>query len=238
MTVSQVGKSVSVPLPDRAFFRGIFTSYRRLLVFVKPYWRLLAAAAVILTVNSLLALALPLAIRGIVDSALVQTDLRLLNQVTLLLLGIFIAQAFLGFGQSYLISWVGERVVANLRKTLYAHLQGMPLRFFAGTRVGELISRLGNDVTMIQDAVTSTLLSLLSQSIMLIGGLIIILVMAWRLTLLMLAIVPVAVLGMILLGRWVRKISRLAQDALAETTATAEEALAGIRIVKSFAREP
>ena len=238
MTVSQSTKPAPISLPDRAFFRGMFTSYRRLLVFVKPYWKLLAVAGVIITINSLLSLALPLVIRGIVDSALVVANLQLLNRVTLLLIAIFIVQAFLGFGDTYLVSWVGERVVANLRKALYAHLQSMPLRFFASTRVGELISRLGTDVMTIQEAVTSTLLSLVSQTITLIGGLIIIFVMSWRLTLMMLAIVPIAVLGMILLGRWVRKISRQAQDALAETSATAEEALGGVRIVKSFAREP
>ena len=238
MTASQTIRPPSISLPDRAFFRGMFTSYRRLLVFVKPYWKLLALAGVLITINSLLGLALPLVIRGIVDSALVAVNLQLLNRVTLLLLAIFVVQAFLGFGQIYLVSWVGERVVANLRKTLYAHLQSMPLRFFAITRVGELISRLGTDVMSIQEAVTSTLLSLVSQTITLIGGLVIIFVMSWRLTLMMLAIVPVAVLGMILLGRWVRKISRQAQDALAETSATAEEALGGVRIVKSFAREP
>ena len=237
MTASQSSQPPLIPLPDRAFFRGLFTNYRRLLVFVKPYWRWLAAAGVILTLNSLLSLALPLAIRSIVDSALVQADLPMLNRVTLLLFGIFVAQAILGFGQSYLISWVGERVVTNLRKLLFGHLQIMSLSFFAGTRIGELISRLGSDVTTIQDAVTGTLLSLLSQTIMLVGGVVILFVMAARLTLLMLAIIPLAVVGMIVLGRMVRKISRQAQDALAEATATAEEALSGVRIVKSFARE-
>ena len=235
MTASQTTKPTSIPRPDRAFFRGIFASYRRLLVFVKPYWQRLALAGVIVTVNSLLGLVLPLVIRGIIDSALVVANQQLLNRVTLLLLAIFVIQAFLGFGQIYLLSWVGERVVANLRKALYGHLQSMPLRFFAGTRIGELISRLGTDVMTIQDAVTTTLLNLVSQTITLVGGLIIIFVMSWRLTLMMLAIVPIAVIGMILLGRWVRKISRQAQDALAETSATAEEALGGIRIVKSFA---
>ncbi len=237
MTASQSSQPPLIPLPDRAFFRGLFTNYRRLLVFVKPYWRWLAAAGVILTLNSLLSLALPLAIRSIVDSALVQADLPMLNRVTLLLFGIFVAQAILSFGQSYLISWVGERVVTNLRKLLFGHLQIMSLSFFAGTRIGELISRLGSDVTTIQDAVTGTLLSLLSQTIMLVGGVVILFVMAARLTLLMLAIIPLAVVGMIVLGRMVRKISRQAQDALAEATATAEEALSGVRIVKSFARE-
>ncbi|MCX6033242.1 MAG: ABC transporter transmembrane domain-containing protein [Chloroflexi bacterium] len=229
---------LGVPLPDRRFWRGMFTQYRRLLVFVRPYWRRLAAAGAILTVNSLLGLALPWVIRNIVDTAFVQLDLALLNRVTGLLVLIFVAQAFLGFGQSFLISWVGERVVANLRQTVYARLHAMPLRFFAASRVGELLSRLGSDVTTIQDAVTGTLLSLLSQIIMLVGGIVIIFAMAWRLTLVMLAVVPLAVFGIILLGRFVRQISKEAQDALANVSAIAEEALTGVRIVKSFAREP
>ena len=216
----------------------MFTSYRRLLAFVKPYWKLLAWAGLILIINSLLGLALPLVVRAIVDTALVQANLRMLNRVTELLVLLFIAQAVLGFGQRYLLGWIGERVVANLRKTLYAHLHTMPLRFFANTRVGELVSRLGNDVMTIQEAVTSTLLSLLSQIVTFVGGVVIIFMMAWRLTLLMLAVVPPAIIGMILLGRIVRRISKQVQDTLADVTATAEEALGGVRIVKSFAREP
>lgn len=227
-----------IPLPDRTFFRGMFTHYRRLLRFVQPYWRLLAAAGIILTLNSLAGLALPLVISKVVDGALLEASLETLNRVIGLLLGLFLLQAVFGFGQSYLLGWVGERVVANLREMLYAHLQNMPLRFFAGTRTGELLSRLGNDVSTIQNAVTDTLLSLLSNAIMLLGGVIIIFVMAWRLALVMLAVVPLAVIGMIVLGRWVRRYSRQVQDALADISATAEEALAGVRIVKSFAREP
>lgn len=215
-----------------------FATYRRMLVYVRPYWRLLAIAGVILVLNSLLGLALPWVVRTIIDSAFVQANLKLLNQVTGMLLVLFVAQAFLGFGESYLMSWVGERVITDLRKALYGHLHTMPLRFFSSTRVGELISRLGNDVTTIQEAATSTLLNLLSQLVIFVGGVVIIFVMAWRLTLLMLAVVPLALFCMMLLGRTVRKISKAVQDALADITAVAEEALGGVRIVKSFAREP
>lgn len=231
---STVHRWSEFPLPNRAMFAG----YARILRFVRPYWRRLALAGVILTLNSLASLALPLVIRNVIDSALVQANLPLLNWVTLLLLALFAAQAILGFGQSYLLGWTGERVVANLREELYAHLHAMPLRFFANTRIGELLSRLGNDVGTIQTAVTDTLLSLLSNTIMLVGGIIIIFVMAWRLTLVMLAVVPLAIIGMIVLGRIVRRLSKQVQDALAESSATAEEALTGVRIVKSFAREP
>jgi subfamily B ATP-binding cassette protein MsbA len=213
-------------------------SYRRMLVFAAPYWKHLALAAVIIVANSLLGLALPLAIRGVIDSTLQAGNQRLLNLITLGLLALFAAQAVLGFGQSYLVGWTGERVVADLRQSLYAHLQSMPLSFFASSRVGELLSRLGNDVMTIQEAVTTTVLSLLSQTIMFVGGLIIILLMSWRLSLVMLAIVPLAVVGMLLLGRSVRRISKQVQDSLADVSSMADESLSGVRIVKSFAREP
>ncbi len=96
----------------------------------------------------------------------------------------------------------------------------MPLRFFANARIGELLSRLGNDVGTIKPR-SPTLLSLLADTIMLIGGLVIIFVMAWRLTLIMRRSVPLAVIGMILLGRIVRRLSKQVQDALAEAGATA-----------------
>ena len=242
MTAKSAGSSPrmfgGVPLPDRSFLHGLTTGYARLLQFVRPYWKLLALAGVILMANSLAGLALPLVVREVVDSALVSGSFQMLTRITLLLLALFVAQAIFSFGQAYLLGWVGERVVANLRQSLYAHLHAMPLRFFSNTRIGELLSRLGSDVTTIQNAVTDTLLSLLSSTIMLIGGVVIIFVMAWRLTLVILAVVPVAVVGMILLGRLVRRLSKQVQDALADASATAEEALSGVRIVKSFAREP
>ncbi len=224
--------------PDRRFWHGLFGSYRRLLGFARPYWRLLALAGVILIVNSLLGLALPWIVQQLVDSTITQADFAALNRALAALLALAIAQGLMGFAQTYLIGRVGERVVANLRKVLYEHLHMMPLRFFAATRVGELTSRLSNDVMTIQEAVTSTILHLASQALVLVGGVTIIWIMSWRLTLVILAVVPLVVLGIIALGRIVRRLSRQVQDNLAELTATAEEALVGVRIVKSFAREP
>ncbi len=224
--------------PDRRFFRGMFTSYRRLLVFVKPHWRPLTLAGAILVFNSVIGLAMPWVAQRLVDTALTQADFVTLNRALAALLLISVAQALMGFGQTYLIGRVGERVVANLRTALYEHVHRMPLSFFASTRVGELTSRLSNDVATIQEAVTSTILNLVSQTLVLVGGIAIILVMSWQLTLVILAVVPLAILGILLLGRIVRRLSKQVQDNLADLTATAEEALAGVRIVKSFAREP
>ncbi len=177
----------------------------------------------------------PGACERVVDSAFVRADLGLLTRITGGLMVLFAVRSVLDFGQTYLLGWTAERVVANLRAELYARLQSMPLGFFNVTPLGDLLSRLGNDVMVIQDAVTSTLLSLLSELIMFVGGVVLILIMDWRLTLVMLATTPLAVLGGALLGTLVQRISRQVQDALAELGAMAEQALAGVRIVKSFA---
>jgi ATP-binding cassette, subfamily B, bacterial MsbA len=227
-----------LPWPTRGFWRDLSTKYRRMLRFVRPYWARLAAAAVFMTLDSLLGLALPYGIQYIVDGALVQANMQTLNEITAALFLLFVARAALGFGETYILAWVAERVVANLREQLYAHLHTLPLRFFNATRVGELISRLTNDVMTIQDAVTTTLLSLLSQLVTLIGGTIILFYMDWRLALLMFSTVPLVIVGMFFLGRAIGQISKQVQDALADVSATSEEALAGVRIVKSFAREP
>jgi subfamily B ATP-binding cassette protein MsbA len=225
-------------LPDRAFLHNLLGQYRRLVAFVRPYRGRLAAAGAILVANSLLALALPWGVQRVVDSAFVRADLGLLTRITGGLMVLFAVRAVLDFGQTYLLGWTAERVVANLRAELYARLHSMPLGFFDATPLGDLLSRLGNDVMVIQDAVTSTLLSLLSELIMFVGGVVLIFVMDWRLTLVMLATTPVAVLGGALLGTLVQRISRQVQDVLAELSAMAEQALGGVRVVKSFAREP
>ena len=238
MTVSQPEKPF-VRLPDRRFFRGLFTNYRRLLVFVKPYWRRLAVAGVIMAGNSLIGLAMPWIVQRLVDSALTQADFGLLNQALMAMVGIAVAQGVLGFGQIMLIGRVGERVVANLRKTaLRAPARDAAALFccHAGRRA-DLAARQRRDDDPGRGHFDD-LLSLLSQSITFVGGIVIILIDGVAADAGDAGVVPLAMLGMILLGRTVRGSSKQVQDVLAEAIATAEEALAGVRIVKSFAREP
>jgi subfamily B ATP-binding cassette protein MsbA len=132
---------------------------------------------------------------------------------------------------------VGERVVADLRQQLYRHLMSLSLRFFADRRTGEIVSRVTNDVTTLQAAVTDNLTSLLQQSLSLVGGAIILFWLDWRLTSLILLGIPIVTLTMVYLGRKIRKAATRVQDRLAEASAVVEESISGVRIVKSFARE-
>ncbi len=113
---------LGVPLPDRRFFRGISASYPRLLGYVKPYWPKLVGGAAFLMLGSLAGLATPWIIRYVVDAVFLRADMRMLNLVLLGLVLLAALQGLMGFGQIWLVSWVGQRVVANLRTQLYEHL--------------------------------------------------------------------------------------------------------------------
>lgn len=211
--------------------------FRRLIQFVQPYrFRLYGAFAAIL-LGSALGLAGPYTLQFLIDAVFKQNNARLLNQITLVLVVIFLLQSVFYFIRGYLLSYIGERVMADLRIRLFTHLQTLSLGFYNDRRTGELVSRLTNDVSTVRALVTSDISTAIAQVFTLIGALILIIVTDWRLTLFMLAIIPVAMSIALLFGRRLRGISAKVQDQLAEATSVLEEALGGVRVVQSFTRE-
>jgi subfamily B ATP-binding cassette protein MsbA len=212
-------------------------SVRRLLVLVKPYWLRLMVAGVAMLVGSLIGLIFPAVTSSLIDTIFIKRDEGALNNIVLLLMVVFVGQAAFIYLQSYLVSWVGERVVADLRLKLYNHLQKLSISFFNEHRTGELISRFTNDVTTVQSAVTNNLISFFQNIVTLVGAIFIIIITDLRLTLLILAVVPIIVVTAILFGRWLRGVSNKVQTQIGETTAVLEETVANIRTVKAFSRE-
>ncbi|MEW5961560.1 MAG: ABC transporter ATP-binding protein, partial [Chloroflexota bacterium] len=225
------------PEDRRPITRQRLADYGRLLRYVQPYARRMILAATALVSGTLLGLLLPLVVRSVVDVVFVERNLALLNRFTGLLALVFVAQAGLSFVNRYNLAFVGERVVADLRQELYRHLLNLSLRFFADRRTGEILSRLSNDVTTLQASVTDNLITLLQQSLSLVGGVIFLFWLDWRLTSLILLGIPIVTLTMVYLGRKIRQAATLVQDRLAEASAVVEESIGGVRIVKSFARE-
>lgn len=217
--------------------RQSLQAYRRLLAYVKPYtkWMIISIIALLFSVG--LGLILPLVVKNLVDVMLVEGDMSLLNQVAAGLLGVFIFQALFSFVHQLTLAFVGERAIADIRIQIYSHLQHLSLKFYADRRTGELVSRLTNDVTLLQQAITSDLVGLLRQVITLIGAAILLLVLNWQLTAVILIGIPIISLTMVALGRKIRDASKDVQDNLAEAANVLEETTTGIRIVKSFARE-
>ncbi len=217
--------------------RERLNDYARLLRYVRPYRSRLILAMLALSAGTLLGLIMPLIIRNVIDVVFIEVDLTLLNRFTWLLMLIFAVQAFFSFFNRYHTGYVGERVVADLRQQLYNHLISLSLRFFADRRTGEIVSRVTNDVTTLQAAVTDDVVSLLQQGLTLFGGIIFLFWLDWQLTIVMLVGIPLVTIIIIYLGRKIRRAAGEVQDRLAEASAVVEESIGGIRIVKSFARE-
>jgi subfamily B ATP-binding cassette protein MsbA len=216
----------------------LFKALRRILGLTRPYRSRLYAALLLTALGSLVWLAVPLGLRSLLDAVFEANNRTLLNLLTLGLVTLFLVQGGLGLLGSYLLGWTGTRVVTDLRMRLYDHLHRQTFRFFANQRTGDLTSRLTNDVSSVREAVTSAIMELLTQSLSMIGSVGLMVVLNWRLSLLVFAVVPVVTLLARYFGQKTRKLARQYQDELADSTAVAEETLQAIRVVKAFAREP
>ncbi|MFN3201245.1 MAG: ABC transporter ATP-binding protein [Bradymonadia bacterium] len=214
-----------------------WASLKRIMRLARPELRLLALATVALLFSAGLNLAYPRIVGLIIDSVK-QSAGTALDSYALILLVLFAVGSVFTALRSYWFTVAGERVVMRLRRHLYESLIGQDIGFFDHHRTGELTNRLAADTTVVQNAATVNLSMLLRFSLTAVGSVGIMLTISWRLTLVMLALVPVAVGGALVYGRIVKRLSRQVQDAQARSTEVAEETLAGIRTVRAFAREP
>ncbi|HSF81647.1 MAG TPA: ABC transporter transmembrane domain-containing protein [Anaerolineales bacterium] len=211
--------------------------FRRLLRFVRPYRGRLTLALVSIVVGSALGLAGPYTLQFLIDAVFQRNDRQMLNRITLVLIAIFGTQSIFYLVRAYMLAFIGERVMADLRLRLFEHLQGLSLSFYNEQRTGELVSRLTNDVSTVRAVVTSDISTALSQSLTFVGALVIIILTNWRLTLFMFVLIPIVMGIAIYFGRRLRALSSSVQDQLANATTVLEESISGVRVVKSFTRE-
>lgn len=221
----------------RPITRENLTGFGRIFGFVRPYLGWLVISLMALLFSVLLGLVLPLVIQNLVDTVLINGDVYTLNWLAAGLMGVFVVQGIFSFVQRLTMAWAGEQTIADIRKAIFAHLHTLSLKFFADRRTGELVSRLTNDVSLLQSAITENLMALLRQLVMLIGSAFFLFYLNWRLTLVILTGIPLVSLTMVYLGRKIRRAAGEVQDALAAAANVVEESISGVRIVKSFARE-
>ncbi|MBI3605777.1 MAG: ABC transporter ATP-binding protein [Nitrospirae bacterium] len=210
---------------------------RHLLQFISPYYKIISFAAFLLALVAGINLAILWNVRILVDKVMVHRDLSATASIVRGLLALFFVQTLISMFQSYTMSWVGQKLVNDFKIKLFHHLQSLSLGFFAKRRTGEVISRLTNDVTVIQKIATNIPTDLVKQLVTLVGGVGILFYMNWRLCLIILALVPFLVIVGRGFGKRLKKLSAQIQDDLAENSTLLEEVISGIRIVKSFVRE-
>ncbi len=211
--------------------------WRRVLAYLSPYKLRLFAAIIGVMLSAGLSLVFPAVIRSVVDSVFENANLALLDEITMLLLLVFLVRSFAAFVQNYHLNYVGEKIVVDIRQELYAHLQFLSIRFYTDRRVGELVSRISSDVTVVRTVLTGNISTLLQQSLTLLGSIVIMFWLNWRLTLFIVALMPIIVSLGFVLGSAIRRMSTRVQDEIAGATVVAEEVFQNIREVKSFVRE-
>ncbi len=211
--------------------------WRRMIGYLFPYKLRLLLAVIGLIFSAALSLVFPAVIQNVVDSVFTDADLGLLDAITLALLLVFAFRSVASFVQNYNLNFVGERIVVDIRQELYAHLQSLSIKFFTDRRVGELISRISSDVTVMRTVLTGNVSTLLQQSLTLLGSVAIMFWLNWRLTMFIIVLMPVIVIVGFIFGTWIRRISAKVQDEIAGATVVAEEVFQNIREVKSFVRE-
>lgn len=212
-------------------------SYKRLLLFVKPYGFTLAFGLICMIVAAAAYLIVPWLIKDVVNKVLQAKDLATLNLIVIAILAVFLVRGFATYGQTYTMQYVGQRVIIDLRETLFKHLQKLDQAYFDRRQTGVIMSNLTNDVGALQSAIVDNLIAMITEGVTLIGSLVSMIVLDWRLTLVTLIIVPV-VLGIInIFGKRLRLAGHDVQGRIADITALLQETVSGMRIVRSFARE-
>jgi ATP-binding cassette subfamily B protein len=226
---------VSVPA-DRPKSRSL-GPLRALLPYLRPYRGVLVLALLALLVAAAAMLALPVALRFLIDNGISSKSSDTINQYFVAFLaaaavfGVFAALRF------YLVSWLGERVVADMRSAVYARVIRMDPAFFEVTRIGEVLSRLTADTTLVQSIAGVNLSITLRSALSLIGSLVMLGVTSLKLTAILVVLIPVVIVPLIVLGRRVRRLSRASQDRIADTSSIADETLNAVQTVQAFTLE-
>ena len=191
--------------------RPISKSIRPLLMlvpFITPYWRTLVLALVALLLSSAAVLLMPMAVRDVIDHGFSSEAASQIDQYFFVLMGFAVLIGVFGAARAYFVNWLGERVVADLRNQVFSQVLAMDMKFFESTKVGEVLSRLTTDTTLIQSISGVGLSIVLRSSIQFLGALVLLGFTNLKLTLMLLVLLPAVIAPVMIIGRWVRKLSR------------------------------
>ncbi|SDF51969.1 ATP-binding cassette, subfamily B [Limimonas halophila] len=211
---------------------------RHLWGYLRPYRTRIAGAVVALTVAAGTVLALGRGLRTLVDRGFAQGNAALLDQALMVLVAVVAVLAAASFARSYLVAWLGERVVADVRRDVFDHVIALSPGFFETTRTGEVLSRLTTDTTLLQLVVGTSVPIALRNLLMIAGGTVLLIVTSPTLTAIVFLVTPLVLVPVLVFGRRVRRLSRASQDRIADVGVYVDESLSNIRTVHAFNHEP
>uniref|UniRef100_UPI001FE2EE8B ABC transporter transmembrane domain-containing protein n=1 Tax=Azoarcus taiwanensis TaxID=666964 RepID=UPI001FE2EE8B len=208
-----------------------------LLSLLKPYRRRVAVAGVALVVAAMAMLAVGQGLRAVIDQGFSAGDAAWLDRALGAMFGVIVVLAIATFVRFYNVSWLGERITADLRERVFSHLLTLPPSWFEAGRTGDVISRLTSDTAQIESVIGSSLSIALRNSLLLVGGLIMMFTTSLKLSVLTVFGVPLVVVPIILYGRKVRRLARESQDRIAALGSRIDETVHEIRIVQAYGHE-
>lgn len=211
--------------------------YLRLLKYIRPYMHRLMMAILCTVMASACNLYLPWIIKDVVDKVLVQKDTFMLYVIAISIVVIFIIRGLFFYGQSYLMSWVGQKVVIDIRGEIFRKLQRLSLAFYDKNKTGTIMSYVTNDVAALQTAMVEKAVELVTEGLVLIGSIVAMLWLDWKLTLFTFCTFPVVLWFMDYFGKKIRKNGGEIQECTAELTSVLQETVSSARVIKSFVRE-
>src|SRR5215212_3290013 len=229
----------TAPLPESDRRPVTSQTVRRILQFFRPYRLRVALAVVAIVAAAAIGLANPFLLKLIIDEAIPDRDLDRLYLYVALMIALPIATGLIGVGQTYLNTVIGQSVMQDLRSALYGHLQRMPLRFFTSTRTGEIQARLSSDVSGVQQVVTDTASSIVSNLAIAISTVVAMWLISWQMTLISLGLLPIFLFVTYKVGEVRREVKTETQETIADMTSQVEETLSvsGMLLTKAFGRQ-
>ena len=222
--------------PKKKITKASLKKSLRLFKYIKPYKTTFSIGLVFLILSSLASMAFPYYAGELIDAAK-SNFVEDINKVALILMGVFFLNAVFSFFRIYLFAIVTQKSLAALRQATYSHLVHLKMSFFSKRRVGEINSRISSDISLLQETLTTTIAEFIRQILVIAIGVGLLSIISGKLTLLMLALVPVVVVIAIIFGKKIKGLSKAAQDRIADSNVIVEETLQGISMVKAFVNE-
>ena len=212
-------------------------TYTRLIIYIRPYKLRLIAALICMVLAAGANLVVPWIIKDVIDKVFSNKDMVMLNIITVGILITFFLRGIFFYSQTYLMSYIGQRVIIDIREAVYRQLQRLSLSYFDKRQTGTIMSTVTNDVAALQTALVESLVEMVTEAMILVGSLASMFFLHWKLTILTLFTMPLVLQAINVFGRKLRNAGRILQERTADITAVLQETIAGIRVVKSFARE-
>ncbi|WP_371363101.1 Putative multidrug export ATP-binding/permease protein [Sporomusa rhizae] len=211
--------------------------YLRLLSYIRPYMPRLSLAIVCILVASAANLYVPWIIKDVIDGVLASKDMAMLNKIAAGIVIIYLVRGVFFYGQTYLMSYIGQKVIIDIREAVYRHLQRLSLSYYEKRQTGAIMSHITNDVAALQNALVESVIELVTESTVLIGSMGTMFYLHWKLSLLTFIALPLVAQAINIFGKRLRIASRIMQERAADITSVLQETISAVRVIKSFVRE-